>query len=70
MLLKVENMSCQHCVRAITRALQTLDADAEVAVDLAQGRVDARGRFSLEAAIAALAEEGYPAARLDLASEA
>ena len=28
---RVEDMSCQHCVRAITRAIQTADAGAEIA---------------------------------------
>ena len=37
MLFKVENMSCQHCVSAITRALQALDPAAQVCVDLARG---------------------------------
>lgn len=65
MLFKVENMSCQHCVSAITRALQALDPAAQVRVDLARGEVEAGGGFSADAAIAALAEEDYPAQRLD-----
>ena len=65
MLFKVENMRCQHCVNAVTRALQALDPAAQVRVDLAKGEVDASGTFSADAAIAALAEEDYPAQRLD-----
>lgn len=65
MLLKVENMSCQHCVNAVTRALRTLDPEAAVQVELAKGEVRAKGAFSAEAAIAALAEEDYPATLLD-----
>lgn len=65
MLFKVENMSCQHCVSAVTRALQALDPAAQVRVDLARGEVEASGSFSADAAIAALAEEDYPAQRLD-----
>lgn len=61
MLFQVKNMSCQHCVNAITRALHALDANAQVRVDLDQGRVEAHGRFDAAAAIAALAQEGYPA---------
>jgi copper chaperone len=34
-------------------------------VDLARGEVEASGAFSADAAIAALAEEDYPAQRLD-----
>lgn len=55
MIFKVENMSCQHCVRAITGALQALDATADVTVDLARGEVRAHGRFTADAAIAASA---------------
>ena len=65
MLLNVENMSCQHCVNTVTRALQALDPAAQVRVDLAKGEVEASGSFSADAAIAALAEEDYPAQRLD-----
>lgn len=61
MLLNVENMSCQHCVNTVTRALQALDPAAQVRVDLAKGEVEASGSFSADAAIAALAEEDYPA---------
>ena len=61
MLLNVENMSCQHCVNAVTRALQALDPAAQVRVNLAKGEVEASGSFSADAAIAALAEEDYPA---------
>ncbi|HOV95781.1 MAG TPA: cation transporter [Thermomonas sp.] len=61
MLLKVENMRCQHCVNSVTRTLQALDASAQVHVDLTQGTVHALGNFTADAAIAALAEEDYPA---------
>lgn len=61
MLLNVENMSCQHCVNTVTRALQALDPAAQVRVNLAKGEVEASGSFSADAAIAALAEEDYPA---------
>lgn len=61
MLLQVEHMHCQHCVNAVTTALRALDPDATVQVDLAKGEVRASGGFSAEAAIAALADEAYPA---------
>ena len=64
MLLHVENMSCQHCVAAVTRALQALDPAAVVQVDLAKKHVQSSGNFSAEAAIAALTEEDYPASLL------
>lgn len=61
MELRVEQMSCQHCVRAVTAALKALDAAAEVQVDLAAGRVQVRGALDPAAAAAALTAEGYPA---------
>lgn len=61
MLLKVENMSCQHCVNTVTRLLQALDPAAEVQVDLGKGEVKANGNFSCDAAVAALQAEDYPA---------
>ncbi|HQQ58309.1 MAG TPA: heavy-metal-associated domain-containing protein [Thermomonas sp.] len=65
MLLHVENMSCQHCVAAVTCALQALDAAAVVHVDLAKQHVLASGNFSAEAAITALNAEDYPASLID-----
>lgn len=34
---KVSGMSCGHCVRAITQAIQALEQTARVEVDLAGG---------------------------------
>lgn len=59
MRFTVENMTCGHCVLAITGALQRLDPNAQVAVDLVQARVEAEGRFNAAQAIEAMAAEGY-----------
>ncbi|HWT15075.1 MAG TPA: heavy-metal-associated domain-containing protein [Patescibacteria group bacterium] len=61
MQFEVENMSCGHCVRTITKALKALDPAATVDIDLATKRVVATGAFSADAAIAAMAAEDYPA---------
>ncbi len=37
--LKVRGMTCDHCVMAITGAIQELDADARVDIDLTTGTV-------------------------------
>lgn len=60
-LFKVEGMSCQHCVAAITRAVQALDQSAEVKVDLSAGLVRVNSRLSANTVLRVLAEEGYPA---------
>jgi copper chaperone len=60
-IYKVQGMSCGHCVRAITRALQALDAGAEVQVDLGAGEVRVHSRLADEALLQAIREEGYQA---------
>ena len=61
MRFKVSGMTCGHCAKAITRALQALDAQAVVDVDLAGGEVRASGAFDADQAIAAIRSEGYAA---------
>lgn len=57
--LQVKGMTCQHCVKAVTKAIQTRDADATVSVDLPHGTVTALTTLSREATAQAIAEEGY-----------
>lgn len=57
--VQVKGMSCQHCVKAVTKALQTQDADAQVQVDLPNGQVQVVTAMSREAVIHAIEEEGY-----------
>lgn len=66
MRLTVDNMSCQHCVQTVTRALRALDPNAIVEVDLARGEVRTQGAFNAKAAIAALTGADYPATLLSL----
>jgi copper chaperone len=35
--LKIKGMSCQHCVKAVTKVLGEIEGIAEVNVDLAKG---------------------------------
>ncbi|KSW24133.1 MULTISPECIES: cation transporter [Pseudomonas] len=58
----VKGMSCGHCVRAITQAIQARDGAAEVQVDLAGGEVRVASRLASEEVLAAIREEGYEAA--------
>lgn len=59
--LKVSGMTCGHCVAAVTRAVQSVDAAATVQVDLPNGRVRiGTARSSAEIA-RALDAAGYPA---------
>lgn len=65
MRFKVEKMSCNHCVRAVTSAVQALDPQASVEVDLASGIVRVTGQVTAEAAAAAMTAAGYPARRIE-----
>lgn len=57
--LTVSGMSCQHCVKAVTQAVQNLDPQASVSIDLPTGKVSVGSTASLEQVKAAIAEEGY-----------
>lgn len=59
---QVQGMSCGHCVGAVTRAVKTLDPQAEVKVDLASGRVEVQSQQDRAAIAQAIAEEGYEVA--------
>lgn len=63
--LKVTGMSCQHCVRAVTGALEKVPGVTRVvAVELDSGRAAVAGDPDPQALIAAIAAEGYTAALL------
>ena len=57
---EVQGMTCGHCERAVTSAIQQLDPQAQVRIDRAQNRVDVDSSQPREALAAAIAEEGYP----------
>lgn len=61
MQFQVDKLSCQHCVRAVTEAIKSRDAQASVAVDLALKQVAVTSALPAERLIEAMAEEGYPA---------
>lgn len=58
-VFKVQGMTCGHCVKAVTRALQSADQQAQVQVDLALGEVRVQSALSAEAIRQAISEEGY-----------
>ncbi|HSX70245.1 MAG TPA: cation transporter [Pseudomonas sp.] len=60
-ILRVSGMSCGHCVRAITQAVQAGDPAAQVQVDLGAGEVRVASRLDLDQLLAAIREEGYAA---------
>lgn len=61
-LFQVQGMSCGHCVKAVTQAIQKLDPQARVSVSLDQGRVEVDSAAEREALAQAIREEGYTVA--------
>lgn len=55
----VSGMSCGHCIRAVTKAIQQQDPDAVVQVDLAQKQVQIAGDLSEQQIRAAIVEAGF-----------
>lgn len=58
-IFSVEGMTCGHCVRAVTQAVQSKDSAASVKVDLAAKEVGVESRLSPQEVIDLIAEEGY-----------
>ena len=56
---QVTGMSCGHCVRAVEEAVQGVDPQAQVRVELAQGQVQVQSAQPREALAAAIADAGY-----------
>jgi copper chaperone len=60
--LKIDGMSCEHCVRAVSGALQEVPGvEAVVEVSLDRGEALLEGNAETAALIAAVEEEGYRA---------
>jgi Cu+-exporting ATPase len=58
----VEKMSCQNCVRHVTKAVQGVEPDAQVQVELSSGKVTVTPSPADAAKVAkAIEEAGYPA---------
>ncbi|MBD9602167.1 copper chaperone [Pseudomonas sp. 478] len=60
-VFNVQGMSCGHCVKAITQALQAKDPAASVRIDLAAKEVGVESALSADQVIAVITEEGYQA---------
>lgn len=57
--LNVPDMSCEHCVSAVTKALKSVDASADVVVDLNNKTVSVKSDASQDKITAALVSAGY-----------
>jgi copper chaperone len=61
-LLTVSGMSCGHCERAITQALQQLDPQAKVDIDRLRSSVRVDSSQPRDRLVQAITEEGYAVA--------
>lgn len=60
--LNVDNMTCGGCARHVTKAVQSVDSQAKVAVDLSTKTVRVESDADRQEVIAAITDAGYPAA--------
>lgn len=58
--LHVPKMTCGHCASTVTTAIKTVDADANVDIDLAQQQLTIESSADAAALAAVLEEAGYP----------
>ena len=62
MVFQVEKMSCSKCAGRVTKAIQSVQAAAQVNIDLASGKVEVTPSPVDPAVLAkAITEAGYPA---------
>lgn len=60
-VFKVQGMTCGHCVRAITHAVQAKDSAADVQVGSWRRRSPVASRLDSTQVLEAIREEGYGA---------
>ena len=58
----VTGMTCEHCEKAVVRAVRQLDRSAEVQADRNTNRVEVNSEQTREALARAIADEGYTVA--------
>ena len=56
---QVGDMTCGHCAAAITKAVKTVDANAQVQIDLAAHKVSVESARSAAEFSTAIADAGY-----------
>ena len=61
-IFQVSGMTCGHCEKAVTRAIQQADPMAEITIDRAHNTVEVQSQAPREALAKAIAEEGYAVA--------
>ena len=59
--LRVNDMTCNHCVGTITKAVKSVDAEARVEADLATKRVRIESTHPVAELTRAIGDAGYAA---------
>ena len=62
---EVADMTCNHCVSAITKAVNAVDPSAQLNIKLEAHRVGINGTASADAIEAAIREAGYSPIRIN-----
>ena len=62
--LKVDGMSCGHCVAAVKKALEAIEGVHSAEVNLDPGEAIVQGEVEEQVLMEALADEGYEARSL------
>jgi len=60
--LILPDMTCGHCAKTVTAAVQQVDPSAQLKIDLPTHKVQIESTQPAQAFAAALTEEGYPPA--------
>lgn len=60
-VFNVQGMTCGHCVKAVTRAVQEGDKKAVIEVDLAHKQVKVQSSLDAEEILHLIRDEGYQA---------
>jgi copper chaperone len=55
----VQGMTCEHCEKAVSRAIRQLDRSADVLIDRAANKVEVDSSQAAEALKQAIVDEGY-----------
>ncbi|MBK9442775.1 MAG: heavy-metal-associated domain-containing protein [Comamonadaceae bacterium] len=55
----VQGMTCEHCEKAVSRAIRQLDRTAEVQIDRAANKVEVESTQAAEVLKQAIVDEGY-----------
>ena len=64
MRYSIPDMTCGHCKKAVETALQELDAQAQIRVDLEKREVELQSSAPADQIVAALKTAGYEASPL------